>query len=144
MYVSWQDVDSQQDYSYGAPIQADGTYKMALPNGRYKLKANSSGRWPNYFGVQSDSITVTSTPQVLDLTLQAANVSGVVNPTAKSKDGWFEIELLQNGNWVNTGTSYGVDNSGNYAIYLAPGTYRARINLILLTSHSHLQTFQQP
>jgi len=105
VYVSWQDVDSQQDYSYGAPIQADGTYKMALPNGRYKLKANSSGRWPNYFGVQSDSITVTSTPQVLDLTLQAANVSGVVNPTAKSKDGWFEIELLQNGNWVNTGTS---------------------------------------
>jgi hypothetical protein len=128
VYVSWQDVDSQQDYSYGAPIQADGTFKMALPNGRYKLKANSSGRWPNYFGVQSDSITVTSTPQVLDLTLQAANVSGVVNPTGKSKNGWFEVESLQNGNWLNTGTSYGVDNSGNYAIYLAPGTYRARIN----------------
>ena len=127
VYVSWQDVDSQEDYSYGAPIQADGTYKLALPNGRYKLKANTSGRWPNYFGVQSESITVTSTPQVLDLTLQAANVSGVVNPTGKSKGGWGEVESLQAGNWVYTGTSFGVDNSGNFSIYLAPGTYRARI-----------------
>ena len=128
VYVSWQDVDSQQDYNYGAPIQADGTYKMALPDGRYKLRANSSGKWSGYFGVQSDSITVTSTPQVLDLTLQAANVSGVVNPTGKSKNGWGEIESLAAGNWVYAGTSFSIDNSGNYSIYLAPGTYRARIN----------------
>jgi hypothetical protein len=104
--VTWQDVDSQQDYKYSAPIQADGTYKMALPNGKYKLKANSAGRWSNYFGVQSDSITVTSTPQVLNLTLQAANVSGVVSPTDKSKNGWGEIEILEAGNWVYSGTSY--------------------------------------
>jgi hypothetical protein len=128
VYVSWQDVDSKQDYSYGAQIQPDGTYKMSLPDGRYKLKANASGRWATYFGVQSDSITVTSTPQVLDLTLQAANVSGVVNPTGKSKNGWGEIEYLEAGNWEYSGTSFSISNTGSYSIYLAPGTYRARIN----------------
>ena len=128
VYVTWQDVDRKQDYIYSAQIQSDGTYKMSLPDGRYKLKANSSSQWPNYFGVQSESITVTSTPQVLDLTLQAANVSGVVNPTAKSKNGWGEIEYLEAGNWVYAGTSFNINNSGGYSVYLPPGTYRARIN----------------
>ena len=128
VYVTWQDEDTKQDYIYSAQIQSDGTYKMSLPDGRYKLKANSSSQWPNYFGVQSDSITVTSTPQVLNLTLQAANVSGVVNPTGKSKNGWGEIEYLEAGNWVYAGTSFNINNNGGYSVYLPPGTYRARIN----------------
>ena len=128
VYVTWQDVETKQDYFYGAQIQSDGTYQLALPDGKYKLKANSSGKWSNYFGVQSDVITVTATSQVLNLTLQAANVSGVVNPTAKSRNGWGEIEILENGNWVNGGMSFSINNSGNYSIYLPPGTYRARIS----------------
>jgi hypothetical protein len=128
VYVTWQDVETRQDYTYSALIQPDGSYKMALPNGRYKLKASASGRWQNYFGVQSDSITVSSTPQVLNLTLLAANVSGVISPTEKSKNGWFEFEMLEAGNWVHTGTSYSVSNSGSYSVYLPLGTYRALIN----------------
>ena len=128
VYVSWQEGNQNPEYNYGAQIQLDGTFKMALPDGKYKLKANAPGNWSNYFGVESDSITVTSTPQVLNLSLQAANVSGVVNPIGKSKNGWGEIERLEAGNWVSFGTSFSVNNLGNYSIYLAPGTYRARIS----------------
>jgi len=128
VYVSWQDSNQNPEFNYGAQIQSDGTFKMALPDGRYKLKANAPGNWSTYFGVESDSITVTSTPQVLNLSLQAANVSGVVNPTGKSKNGWGEIEKLDAGNWVYSGTSFSVNNLGSYSVYLAPGTYRARIS----------------
>ena len=128
IHVTWQNVETRQDYSYSAVIQPDGTYKMALPDGSYKLKAHASGKWQNYFGIQSDSITASSTPQVLNLTMQVANVSGVISPTEKSKNGWFEFEMLEAGNWVHTGSSYGVTNSGSYSVYLPLGTYRALIN----------------
>lgn len=117
-----------EGYDYWAQIRSDGTFQMALPDGRYKLKANASGQWQNYFGVQSDSITVTSTPQVVDLTLQASNVSGTISPTDKSRGGWGQIEILTEGRWVHAGVSFSVKENGQYEIYLAPGTYRARIS----------------
>jgi len=128
VYVSQMYQNSVEDYDYWAQIRSDGTFQMALPDGRYKLKASASGQWPNYFGIQSDSITVTSTPQVVNLTLVEANVSGTVNPTNKSRGGWGEIEVLTSGRWDYAGLSFGIKENGQYSIYLEPGTYRARIS----------------
>jgi len=125
--VVWQDVDSRQEYDYWATIRSDGTFKMALPSGKYKLKANASGQWSNYFGVISDLITVSATPQVVDLTLQAANVTGTVNPTNKSKDGYGNIEVLVGGRWEYAGATFSINQSGQYSVYLPLGTYRATV-----------------
>ena len=128
VYVSEFYQNSIEGYDYWAQIRSDGTFQMALPDGRYKLKAGASGQWQNYFGVQSDSITVTSTPQVVNLTLEASNVSGTISPIDKSRGGWGQIEILTAGRWDYAAVSFSVKDNGQYEIYLEPGTYRARIS----------------
>ena len=125
--VVWQDVNTGQDYDTWATIRSDGTFMLSLPAGKYKLKANSSGQWTNYFGVISDVITVSATPQVVNLTLQSANVTGTVNPTNKSKDGYGNIEVLVSGRWEYAGTTFSINQSGQYSVYLPLGTYRATV-----------------
>jgi len=126
--VAWRDVETGQDFDDWAPIRSDGTYSMLLPAGKYKFKANPTGQWSNYFGVISDVVTVSATPQVVDLTLQAANVSGTVNPTNKSKEGYGNIEVLVGGRWEYSGTTFSINQSGQYSVYLPLGTYRAIVH----------------
>jgi len=128
VYVAWRDVETGQDFDDWAPIRSDGTYSMLLPAGKYKFKPNPTGQWSNYFGVISDVVTVSATPQVVDLTLQAANVSGTVNPTNKSKDGYGNIEVLTGGRWEYSGTTFSINQSGQYSVYLPLGTYRAIVH----------------
>lgn len=128
VYVAWRDAETGQDYDDWAPIRGDGTFSMLLPAGKYKLKPNPTGQWSNYFGVTSDVVTVSSTPQVVDLTLQAANVSGTVNPTNKSKDGYGNIEVLVGGRWEYAGTTFSINQAGQYSVYLPLGTYRAIVH----------------
>lgn len=125
--VVWQDVNTGQDYDTWATIRSDGTFMFSLPAGKYKLKANSSGQWTNYFGVISDVLTVSATPQVVNLTLQSANVTGTVNPTNKSKEGYGNIEVLVSGRWEYAGTTFSINQSGQYSVYLPLGTYRATV-----------------
>jgi len=124
----WQSVGVGSEYTTYAPIRSDGTYRLYLPDGQYKFKANPSGQWQNYFGEISDVVTVTSTPQVVDLQLKAANVSGTVYPTNKSKNGYGTVERLTSGNWEYYPTSFGINQSGQYSIYLPAGTYRATVH----------------
>ena len=124
---SWQEVGSLQDYSTSAPILSDGTYKFTLPPGKYRLKASPTGQWSNYFGVTSDWITVSSTPQELNLTLESANVSGTISPITKSRSGYGFFERLVNGQWENSGNTFEINESGQYSTYAPSGIYRATI-----------------
>lgn len=125
--VVWRDSENGQEYDDYATIRIDGTFQMYLPAGQYKLKANASGQWSNYFGVISELITTSNTPQVLNLSLQSANVTGTVNPTNKSSGGYGSIEVLDSGRWEYAGTSFSINQSGQYSVYLPLGTYRATV-----------------
>jgi hypothetical protein len=128
VYVVWQDTEQKSEYEYWAQVSGDGTYRMYLPAGKYKLRANPTSQWQNYFGVTSIEIAVSSTPQVLDLEVVAANVSGTVSPIDKSAGGWGTFEVFINGQWEYMDQSFSVDDSGQYAVYLPLGTYRATIH----------------
>lgn len=128
VYVTaYQESLSLNDYVTSAPILSDGSYKFYLPDGTYKFRATSGSQWPNYFGVESDWITLSSAPQTLNLSLVIANVTGTVNPVSKSKSGYGYVEKLINGNWEGTSISFEVNESGEYSTYLPLGTYRATI-----------------
>ena len=126
--VVWQSNDEKSEFDYWAQVGSDGTFKMFLPDGKYKLRANSSSQWKNYFGVASNEFTATSTPQVVDLNLEAANVSGTVFPTDKSVEGYGNIEVFTNGRWEYAGATFSINDLGQYAIYLPVGTYRATVH----------------
>jgi hypothetical protein len=128
VYVAWQNVDQNQEYDYWAPVRSDGTFKMALPAGTYKFKANPSGQYQNYFGVISGEVTVSSTPQAIELSLLAANVSGTVYPVDKSAGGYGNIEKLLDGRWEHADAAFSINDSGQYSVYLPQGTYRATVH----------------
>jgi hypothetical protein len=127
VYVSSFNGSQPDGYDFWAPIKIDGTFEMALPEGKYRIKASANGQSQDYFGIESGEITVSSTPQIVNLSLVAANVSGTISPTNKSRYGWASIEKLNSGNWSDAGVTFGISSEGKYSVYLPLGTYRARI-----------------
>ncbi len=116
------------NYDYYAYIKSDGSYELALPVGTYSLRATSKAKFRNYFGVSVENVAVSNTPQTINLTLAAANISGTIFPANKSRYGWGFFEKLVSGFWEGTKSgSINIDSQGNYYSYLEPGTYRARI-----------------
>jgi hypothetical protein len=116
------------NYEYYAYIKSDGSYQLALPAGTYSLRATPNAKFRNYFGLSVEDVVVTNTPQTKNLTLVAANISGSILPTNKSRYGWGFFEKLVSGYWQGFESgSINIDTQGNYYSYLTPGTYRARI-----------------
>jgi hypothetical protein len=126
VYMSQSNLNfSQDDYwslRSSSKIYSDGTYQMYLPDGRYKFRAESNS--DDYTGINSDWVTASSTPTILNLSIVQKNISGTISPVAKSKGGYGWIEKLESGVWIG-GDSFNISDTGTYKIYLAAGTYRA-------------------
>ena len=129
-YVSTiqQDLNLSKDeyfgFNFGSKIYSDGTYEMYLPAGKYKLRAEVEST--DYSGINSDWVTVSSTPATLNLSIIQKNISGTVSPVNKSKGGYGWIEKLDSGIWIES-ESFQISDTGTYRIYLAAGTYRANV-----------------
>jgi hypothetical protein len=109
---------------------SQGRYAFTLEPGRYKLQAqNDMAVAGGTSAMSADCIVTSSSPITCNISLQAPNVTGTV--TIGGQIASASVELVKESSWgfESLGFSSGTNQSGGYAMTVAPGTYRTRIYL---------------
>jgi hypothetical protein len=127
--------------NYGTHVLNDGTYRMQVENGTYRIVANPGWGSSGVVETPSTEFTINSDSITKNLTLSGPTLTGTITNLAAAIDssklqgrdpaffsvasGYIEQKIDGNFNWANKYINVTAD--GKFSTYLADGTYRIYI-----------------
>jgi hypothetical protein len=127
--------------NYGTHVLNDGTYRMQVENGTYRIVASPGWRSSGVVETPSTEFTINDDSVTKNLTLSAPTLTGTITNLAAAIDstklqgmdpkfygvasGYIEQKISGNYTWINKYVNVTAD--GKFSTYLADGTYRIYI-----------------
>jgi len=127
--------------NFGSHVLNDGTYRMQVDNGTYRIVASPGWRSSGVVETPSSEFTINNDSVIKNLTLSPPNLTGTITNLAAAIDlnqlqgtdpkfygvAWGSVEQKIDGDYIWANKYINVTADGKFSTYLADGTYRIYI-----------------